>query len=229
MLKHAFLIAGLFCGLLTAADDAALLAAGRQFTAQLKLDAEADARLFQAVGLDRAAALLSAVMSRGQEQDATTDDWAAMHRATAGLVELFVQKGELLRASIFAYTQSLHYRNFEHDYEAALGASRQALELQRKSGLTETIDVAWSAVAGNLISLGRLEEAAASLREAREAAKDPFADRAARQWRDLVQVELARRRRPEAAAEMARFLDLARAAPAYFRGQALLAQSDMRM
>jgi len=86
------------------------LAAGRQFTAQLKLDAEADARLFQAVGLDRAAALLSAVMSRGQEQDATTDDWAAMHRATAGLVELFVQKGELLRASIFAYTQSLHYR-----------------------------------------------------------------------------------------------------------------------
>jgi len=84
-------------------------------------------------------------------------------------------------------------------------------------------------VAGNLISLGRLEEAAASLREARGAATDPFADRAARQWRDLVQVELARRRRPEAAAEMARFLDLARAAPAYFRGQALLAQSDMRM
>ena len=36
-----------------------------------------------------------------------------MHRATAGLVELYVQKGEFFRASLLAYTQSLHYRNFE--------------------------------------------------------------------------------------------------------------------
>lgn len=79
MLKHACLIAGLFCGVLTSADTPqALLEAGRRL-------------LFQAAGLDRAVALLSAVTSRGQEPDATTLDWAAMHRATAGLVELFVQ------------------------------------------------------------------------------------------------------------------------------------------
>jgi CHAT domain-containing protein len=229
MLKRACLIAGLFCGFLAAADDPALLEAGRRFTAELKLDSEADAKLFQAAGLDRAVALLSAVTSRGQQPDATTGDWAAMHRATAGLVELYVQKGELFRASLLAYVQSLHYRNFERDHAAALGAARQALELQRKSGVTENIDIAWSAVASEQISLGRLDEAAAGLRQARDTTTDQFANRAARLWRDIVQVELARHRRPEAAVELARLLDVARAAPVYFRGQALLAQADVRM
>src|ERR1035438_2041452 len=108
MWKRALLIAALSCPSLAAAADPALLAAGQLFTTQLKLTQEADAALFQAAGLDRAVALLSAVQARGQEPDATTEDWTAMHRATAGLVELFVQKGELFRASLFAYMQSLH-------------------------------------------------------------------------------------------------------------------------
>lgn len=48
---------------------------------------------------------------------------------------------------MLAYVQSLHYRNFERDYAAALGAAQQALELQQKSGVTENIDLAWSSVA----------------------------------------------------------------------------------
>jgi CHAT domain-containing protein len=228
-LTCACLVAGLFCGDMAAADDAqALLEAGRRFTAELKLNPEADARLFQAAGLDRAQALLSAVMSQGQTPGATVEDWANTHRATAGLVELFVQKGELQRASMFAYMQSIYYRNFEGDRSSALEASRQELDLQRKSGSLEGLDIAWSEVGSNLRALGRLDEALESFRQAQSAGTEPYANRSARTWRDIVQGELARKRPADAARELERFLDLARSAPPYYRAQALMAQSDAR-
>jgi hypothetical protein len=236
MRTRGWVIAGLFCGLINvvnvmnAADDPrALLDAGRRFTAELKLDAPTDARLFEAAGLDRAIALLSAVTARGAEQDASMADWTALHRATAGLVELYLQKGEVFRASLFAGLQSMYYRNFEHDYAAALGASQQALELQLKAGITATLDVPWAAVGANLISLGRLEEAVAALQQARTAMTDPFTNRAANVWRDIVRLDLGRQRPREAAEESARFLDLARAAPAWFRAQASMAQAETRI
>ncbi len=89
------------------------------------------------------------------------------------------------------------------------------------------MDLAWTAVATNLTSLGRLEEASVAFQQARAVTTEPFTNRAARLWRDIVELELTRRRSSEAAQEVARFLDMARAAPAYFRAQALLAQAEM--
>jgi CHAT domain-containing protein len=207
-------------------DQQDLLEPGRRFTAELTLDAEADAKLFQSAGLDRSKALLTAVMLHGQRPEATSADWSNLHRATAGLVELAIQNGETFRASMLASFQSMFYRTLERDYSRALPASRQALELQQKSAVTANLDIAWSAVGANLLSLGRPDEALESFRQAQRLEADPVATRSAVNWRTIVQTELARKAPGDAKRELDRFLDLARGAPAYYRAEALMAQAD---
>src|SRR4051794_38782684 len=102
--------------------DAATLTAGRQLTSELKLDTDADRVLFERLGYDRASALLTAVMNRGMDSKATAAEWTEMHRATTGLVELYVAKGELFRAAVYAGFQEIYYRNDEGDYAKALEA-----------------------------------------------------------------------------------------------------------
>src|SRR5437879_3967718 len=96
---------------LAAADEQqALLEPGRRFTAELKLNPGADAKLFVAAGFERAQMLLSAVMAQGQERDATAEDWTNLHRAMAGLIELNIQRGQLFTAAVMANMQSNFYR-----------------------------------------------------------------------------------------------------------------------
>jgi CHAT domain-containing protein/tetratricopeptide (TPR) repeat protein len=209
------------------AADPALLELGRRYTAQLKLDPAADAALFQSVGFDRAAALLMAVVDQGQQRGATAEDWTNLHRATAGLVELSVQKGEIFKASMFANFQSTFYHNLEGDHARALEASRQALELQQKSGVTGTLDICWISIADNLKRLGRLDEALESYRQARTLQEDPYTTRAAVNWRTIVLTELALQRPAEVKQELDRFRDLAHSGPPYFRAQEQMAEADV--
>src|SRR4051812_1957406 len=141
------------------AADGPLLEPGRRLVAQLQFDPTADAVLFRAAGLENSQKLLSAVLSQGQDRNATTDDWTNLHRAADGLVELFLLQDQTFKASIFAGLQSMFYRNLEHDYTRALAASQRAVDLQEKAGEKTTLDIAIQAVGANLLSLGRLDEA----------------------------------------------------------------------
>src|SRR3954462_14469718 len=59
------------------------------FVRSLTLDPAVDRERFDAVGQQRAATLLAAVMGAGQTPQATAADWESMHRAVDGLVELY--------------------------------------------------------------------------------------------------------------------------------------------
>ena len=202
------------------------IAAARAFVATLTLDQARDAQAFSAVGHDRASALLIAVMQRGQDPTATPDEVAAMHHAIAGLIELYTLSGDLYRASLYANFQHTYYRN-ESNAEAALAASRQALDLQRQSKVVDGLDLDLASVGQDLMSLGRPDEAIQSFREAQRAQADPLTPRAAALWRDLVQAELAAGHRDLARSEVDRFLAMSANVPAWYRARALMAQSDL--
>ena len=138
--------------------DPAVLAAGRQLVQQLTFSEEADRRILERIGLDRAGPLLAAVMDKGFEARATPSEWTEMHRAIAGLIEIRVIRGELFAAAVLANIQAVYYRTDEEDYNAALEASRQALALQQKSGETKTLFLCWQNVGEDLIRLGRVDE-----------------------------------------------------------------------
>lgn len=180
-----------------------MLAAGQRLVAAMTLHPAEDARLFSGIGTERSVQLLMAVLSYGQKREATALDWTNLHRATEGLVELYSSKGEHLRAAIFSTAQSGFYRNLEHDYEAALTASRQALEFQQRSGFKENVELSWAAIGRDLMSLGRAEDALVPLRESWRLVVDRSAARGARIGRDLVQALLATGRIDEAGREAA--------------------------
>jgi hypothetical protein len=203
------------------------LAAGKQLVAQLKLDQDADATLFRQIGTERASTLLSAVMQHGQSNTSSPADWADLHRATAGLVELHAAKGDLFKASMYAGFQSMFYRNFEGDYTAALAASRQALQLQQESGVTATLWISWSNVGKNYQSLGNLDEAVRHLREAQRLQTDTTRPSAAYLWRDIVDCEIGRKNLEAARRESEAFLHQAESGTPVFKATALMARSDV--
>ena len=206
-------------------DISAALASGREFTGKLSLDQQADTRLFREVGFERAKELLSAVMNRGQDPAAGAEDWQDMHRATSGLIELYIEKGELFRASIFASAQSGFYRDFERDYGSALKASQLALDLHRQSGVKGNLNLSLSTVGRAYLSLGQPGAALPYFKEAQGIAGEPT-KLAGQNWRDVVLAEIALQRRDEAQGEVERFLAAARGAPTAFRAEAYMAQSD---
>jgi CHAT domain-containing protein len=209
-------------------DKTALLDAGRQFTAALKLDRDEDNALFDATGFDRAAALLNAVMVDGARKDATRDDWTALHRAIAGLIELHVHHGDLLKASVYASFQDVFYCDFENDYESALAAARLSLELMERSGETATAFINHRAVAVDLTRLGRNEEALGEYRRAHELVSNPTDGHAADIWRHMVLAEIALGHTGEAHEDAQRFVAFSNTAPSRFRAMALLTRSDVQ-
>jgi CHAT domain-containing protein len=210
-------------------DAGQVLALGRDLVSKLTLQQDADAALFRDVGFDRAQTLLVAVMSHGQERSATAADWENLHRATQGLVELAIAKGELFRAAAFASFQDMFYRNFEHDYEAALKAAQMALDLHQKANMSDSVDLAWASVGRDYLSLGRPEEALRHFQEAHRITRFPTRKLTGQNWRNIVLAEIALKQMGEAQRELDRFLDAARSSPANFRSEALMAQSDLLM
>jgi len=207
----------------------ATLVVGRQFVAELKLDQDADRVLFERIGFDRAAAVLTAVTNRGMEPHATAAEWAEMHRALDGLAELYVAKGELFRAALYAGFQEIYYRNDEGDYTQALAAARRALDYQQRSGQAATLDICWSSIGEDLMRLGRTAEALDAFYQAHHITQDPTSNRAARAWRFIVQGEIARADFGAARRELDAYVQQSEApsAPPYFRGMALLARADL--
>jgi CHAT domain-containing protein len=224
-----FSVAGLAGFSQSQPDDT--LAAGREFVAALKLDQAADAAVFQQVGQERSAVLMTAVMSRGQGVSATTREWTDMHRALNGLIELYVAKGELFRAAVFGNLQDQYYRNDEGDYTAALAAARQALDLQQRSGQPATLYIGWKNVGEDLIRLGRVDEGLDALYQAHRSIDDPSGSAASVIWRGIVHGEISRHNLEAARRESDAFVrqSEATATPQLFRGSALLARADLEM
>lgn len=187
----------------------------------------ADAAVATAVGFDRAVELLSRVVSRGQEGNATPEDWAALHKAGTVLTNLYEHRGDFARASFYASLQDLWYRNLDHDQAAATAASRRALDLQLRSGQRDALHLKHAALGDNLFRSGEYDEALGHVRQALALQPDPGHRRAALQWRKLIGVELARDRQDAAAAELARLEDRASTAAPAFQSQALLARADV--
>jgi CHAT domain-containing protein/tetratricopeptide (TPR) repeat protein len=210
-----------------AAQDEGLVTAGRQLLAQLRFQPQQDATVFTGFGIDHAVAALSAVMARGQATTATADDWIDLHRSLDALVELHEIHGDFFRASLYANFQNVYYRNHEQDYEAALAASRNALELQQRSGQTSTLFLNWMNVAENLSSLGRIDEALGDYHQARKLLDDPTSPQAARLRRETIQAELAGKHRDAAQTDLEEFLQQSPSAPPLFHAEALMAQADV--
>ncbi len=207
-------------------DD--LLTEGLRLLAQLTFKPQSDAAAFRRVGVDRAESMLNTVMRHGQATGATEADRADTHRAIAGLIALYTFRGDLRRSSVFAGLQSIYYRN-ENDYAAALAASRQALDLQQRSGVTTALFLNWAAVGQNLMSLGRFDEALTSLHQAHQLQAGQTTPAAANVWRNIVLADIALGRLPDARLEVDRFAAAAGAGPPAFQADARIAQSDLLM
>jgi CHAT domain-containing protein len=187
-------------------------------------DPVADEAVFHTYGLDRAEKLLMAAISNGKRPDATAEDWVTMHRALDALIELNTGQQRLFEASIFANLQDLAYGENEGDYAAALAAARRALDLQQRSGETATLFVPWKHIGEDLISLGRIDEGASALYEARKLIKDPTASASGDLWGEIISLESSRGNAAIAHAESEAFLHAADdSTPAFFRADSLLA------
>jgi len=208
------------------------LAAGRALVAQLSPtaapDPGADAALLAGVGEARATALLLAVDAYGKSNAATSGDWAAMHRALQGLVDLATAHDELLKASIFASLDEAAYRQQDQDYVAALAAARRGLELQQRSGEVATLYLPWRSIAEDLLQLGRIDEAAAAFAEARRVVQDPTGRFAGDLWGEIIALDASLGRHQLAHAESAAFLRAAGPeTPPEFRAYSLLAAANL--
>jgi CHAT domain-containing protein len=209
-------------------------AEGKDLLAQLSAtsspDAAADETVFQRYGLERSEKLLLTVVTTGRNPAATTDDWAAMHRALDALIELNVDRQQLFKASIYAGMQDSAYRSCEGDYAAALAAARQALDLQQRAGITATLSVPWQSIGADLVHLGRIDEGKAALLQAHQLIQDPTSSLAADIWREIISIESSQGNAAVAHSESEAFLRAAGpSTPAVFRANALLAAAAVAM
>jgi len=191
-------------------------------------DPAADWAIFQQVGLDTAQKVLLAVATHGMNPDATTEDWATMHRAYDALIELCVGEQQLLKASIYANLQDYTYGTIEGDYGSALAASRKALDLEQRSGHLETISIPWENMGSDLIHLGRIDEGMDALYQARKLAQDPTSSESAFIWTRIIALESSRGNANVAHREAEDFLHAASpGTPAVFRASAFLAAANL--
>ena len=205
------------------------LAEGRRLVAQLRLDLQTDTPLFAAIGHDRAQALLQAVLDRGQQSTATSEDWKNLHCAVEGLTELAVANGEPFRGAIYQLLQDNFYAQFEADYTKGLDAARRSLALQEQSGVTNTLCLPHSAIGRDLAALGRTEEALAEYRAAVQLDTDPMNASAAQRSRDVVQAEISLGRMEDARRDQEALWQTAQRADGLFRARALLARADVEL
>jgi CHAT domain-containing protein len=209
---------------------AADVAQGKDLIAHLSTiaspDSAKDMALFSQIGLERSATILTALVTSGKADTATSEDWAKMHRALDGLIELSVGKQELFKASIYANLQESFYRYDEGDYVAALATARVALDLQQRSGVTATLYIPWNDIGKDLLHLGRIDEAAPAFYQAQKLVQDPTAPSTGDLWREIILLELSRRNSVVAHNESDAFLAAAApSTPAEFRAEALLSAS----
>ena len=222
-------LAALGVGAATLCAQNAVLDEGRRFTARLQLNQSADEQLFASVGPERAAALLQAVLDRGQEPSATPDDWKNLHRATQGLIELRISRKEIYEASIYASLQNNFYANNERDYGNALAAARQSLARQEQSGVSSTLYLAHSAIGRDLAQLGQMEDALAEFRTALQLDTDPKSPAGAQRRRDAIQTEIALKDIAGAQRDAAALETAAQPIGGLYRAYALLARADLEI
>ncbi|HWE84690.1 MAG TPA: CHAT domain-containing protein [Terracidiphilus sp.] len=214
-----------------AQTDANDLAQGRELLGRLSRNPAspaADGAIFQQVGVEVAQKLLLAVATHGMQPGATIEEWAEMHRAYDALIEVCADQQQLLRASVFANLQDFAYRNNEGDYTEALAAARRALDLQQRSGQLQTISIPWENLGVDLIHLGRIDEGANALYQARKFLQDPTSSLAGDIRTRIIAIESSRDNPIAARRESEDFLHSAGAnTPATFRASALLAAANL--
>ncbi len=207
------------------AQDAARLAEARVLLSRLTGNAAADAPVFRSAGAACATELFIALMQQGQGIGASPEDIAGLHRAIDGLVEVQVFQGDLFKASVYQSFQDTYYR-MDQNFEAALAAARNGLELQMRSGQTGTAYLNHKAIGGDLLSLGRPAEALAELRVAEQLLPNATDATAATLKRDIVQTMLALHDQ-EGARRECDAMQAAREAPPLFRARGKMAFSDI--
>jgi len=210
------------------------LPVARDFVRGLTQDPAKDTVAFQSVGRAPAQAMLMQVFNQGMAPSASLDDWADLHLALSGLMEFHAEQSdpnELYQASIFAGMQDYAYRDHEGNYARALEAAQASLELAQRSGLIQTIYTNWANAGRDLLSLGRIDEAVADLRKARDLIPPTYlySNNAAHVWRDLVSAELAGQNLAVVSDEVDSFLQTAALATPFFRAEAQLANADLKM
>lgn len=194
------------------------------------LDQQEAGRVFHQLGFDRAQTLLFDALTNSQRANSTEHDWAVMHRAVDGLIELMCEKQEFLKAGIFAGLQESYYRRNDQDYPAALAAARQALALQERSGSLETLYVPWKSIGEDLLQLGRMDEAATAFAESRRLLPDRTSALAGDMWGEIIALESSSGNSALAHQETDAFLHAAiPATPPAFRGLAQLAAANLAM
>lgn len=202
--------------------------AGISLLAKLHFDQHADTPVFQALTPAAIRDGLTAVISRGQGTNATAQDWIAMHRALDAMIEFCVSQNQLFKGSIYAALQSSLYHADEADDLRSLAAARQALELQKRSGESATLYLAWLTVARALLHLGQVDEAIAAFRQARDLQPDQQSEQASNVRLELIEVLAEAGRLPEAQAEVQALKSAAvHNASTMFRANALLAQATL--
>lgn len=224
------IFASVFCAAAAIAATPAetLLADGRTFVHALQ-NASSNDPSFATAGYDRVQAMLNAVLEQGQSRQASLDDWDDLHRALAGLIELYESRQEWLKASLYATFQHTYYRNHEGDYAHALIAARKSLDLVEKSGATGNLFLNWMDVGQDLLALAQVDEALDAFYNARNRITDPLGRPAAHLWRNIVHAELARHNIESARQEVARFQLQAGSKISYFRSQSEFAHADLLM
>src|ERR1039457_6811688 len=168
------------------------IAEAKVLAGQLTGDAPQDAAVFRLTGVEHADEILTALVDRGKAPAASADDWADLHHAFNGLIEIEVFRGQLLKAASYAGFNEAYYRSHERDYEAALRSGRQAFELQQKSGDTATIYLVHTSIGEDLASLGRMDEALEAYRQAQQVNPNPTSQEGAFLREDIVVALLAR-------------------------------------
>jgi CHAT domain-containing protein len=203
-----------------------LLAAGRGQAPAGKATAD-KAASEQTLLAERSRAEHRAAMTNGLRPEATREDWDAMHRAAAALVDLDVAAGYLRRASAEAGVAATLHHVYGANHEAELASAQRSLRLLRESGSRDGEYVAHAAVGQALLEVGRADEALAEFGAALERHPEPQSNHAAIQWRRIVSLELGRAT-PQAAERAAQgFWQAAAAAPAAFRAHAALARAEI--
>ena len=209
------------------------LNAARSFVRNLPIGA-ARGQILAGSGRANAEALLMRVFDQGLSPAASLEDWADLHLALSGLIDLYVAQAtptDLYHASTFAGFDDAAYRGHEGNYAAALVAAQASLELVERSGLTETLFENWASIARDLGSLGRFQEAVTALEKARDMVPPSltYSRNAAGVWRELVDAHIAMKDLSGASEELKRFEQMTLPAPPYFRAEAQLASADLKM
>ena len=208
---------------LLSAQDPARLAEARTLSQQLTGNPTADRAILLT---PHAAELFAELMRPGQSFTATDAQYADLHLAINGLVELSILEGSIYKAAVYESFNETYYRN-QKNYEGALQAARRSLVLSVQGGQFAHTWLDHQTIAHDLMSLGRPAEALVEQRLSQLLLPDPYDKAAGQLGRDITQTLLALNRLPEAEAQVAEMEAAPATADPLYRCRAAFSRADV--